>query len=457
MSQSVFSARSLVALAAVVASASASLAQPDVVLTGINSITNYGQVGNIYAYAIGSNTCNNGNQNFNWTNNGTPGIAMNMYRLVDGRLTQVGQSWVKTACCAAAGGGCVGTCNGQGGSVLGAGCLDVYSSGWNGGQGRLATKNGINPYTRSFGNAIGGGTTNAINRRLQVPAAELVVNSSANLYFVEGVYVCTEETLATSMNNASYRRITMATAGGTPTLQGTIAQGIPAIRAWRDNGLGVGVVDNRVIINTLDIPAEGRFWTGYKVTDLGNGQWLYDYAIFNLNSHVAANSLTIPVPAGVNVSGMGFKDVNYHSGDTSDNTDWTMTNTGGTMTWTGPNFATTPNGNSLRWGTMYNFWFTADQPPVNVQANMGLFRPHTVQSINFTAQGPDAPTSPCDYDFNQDENVDLSDAQNMAQVFVGTLTPGANWLSGDMNGDENADLTDAQILAQFVVTGTCGL
>jgi hypothetical protein len=62
----------------------------------------------------------------------------------------------------------------------------------------------------------------------------------------------------------------------------------------------------------------------------------------------------------------------------------------------------------------------------------------------------------CNYDFNQDENVDLTDAQLMAQVFVGLVTPEANWLSGDLNGDENADLTDAQVLAQFVVTGTCG-
>ncbi len=65
------------------------------------------------------------------------------------------------------------------------------------------------------------------------------------------------------------------------------------------------------------------------------------------------------------------------------------------------------------------------------------------------------PPSPCNYDFNRDENVDLLDAQQMAQVFVGLLTPGANWLDGDLNGDENADLTDAQILAQFVVSGTC--
>ncbi len=61
----------------------------------------------------------------------------------------------------------------------------------------------------------------------------------------------------------------------------------------------------------------------------------------------------------------------------------------------------------------------------------------------------------CNYDFNQDENVDLLDAQQMAQVFVGSLTPESNWLTGDLNRDENADLTDAQLLAQFVVTGSC--
>ncbi len=63
----------------------------------------------------------------------------------------------------------------------------------------------------------------------------------------------------------------------------------------------------------------------------------------------------------------------------------------------------------------------------------------------------------CDYDFNQDENVDLTDAQQMAQVFVGLITPQAGWLDGDLNGDENADLTDAQLLAAYVVTGVCGV
>jgi hypothetical protein len=75
--------------------------------------------------------------------------------------------------------------------------------------------------------------------------------------------------------------------------------------------------------------------------------------------------------------------------------------------------------------------------------------------VTFGQGGGGGPT--CDYDFNQDENVDLLDAQQMAQVFVGLLTPEANWLDGDLNGDENSDLTDAQILAAFVVSGNCSL
>ncbi len=67
------------------------------------------------------------------------------------------------------------------------------------------------------------------------------------------------------------------------------------------------------------------------------------------------------------------------------------------------------------------------------------------------------PTGTCDYDFNQDENVDLLDAQQMAQVFVGLIPAQPGWLDGDLNLDENADLTDAQILAAYVVSGICPL
>ncbi len=103
---------------------------------------------------------------------------------------------------------------------------------------------------------------------------------------------------------------------------------------------------------------------------------------------------------------------------------------------------------------------TAEAPPSNPNPVAGWAgtgfngNPYRIalSGVCFADSGPT-----CDYDFNQDENVDLLDAQQMAQVFVGLITPGAGWLDGDLNGDENADLTDAQILAAFVVSGNCNL
>jgi autotransporter-associated beta strand protein len=79
------------------------------------------------------------------------------------------------------------------------------------------------------------------------------------------------------------------------------------------------------------------------------------------------------------------------------------------------------------------------------------------QTINVTANSSlvSSGQRTCSYDFNQDENTDLVDAQNMAQVVVGLLVANPAWLDGDFNGDENFDLTDAQQVAQAVVTGTC--
>ncbi len=79
------------------------------------------------------------------------------------------------------------------------------------------------------------------------------------------------------------------------------------------------------------------------------------------------------------------------------------------------------------------------------------------QTINVTANSSlvSAGQRTCAYDFNQDENFDLTDAQFMAQVVVGLRVADPAWLDGDFNGDENFDLNDAQQVAQAVVTGTC--
>jgi formylglycine-generating enzyme required for sulfatase activity len=100
-------------------------------------------------------------------------------------------------------------------------------------------------------------------------------------------------------------------------------------------------------------------------------------------------------------------------------------------------------GASVQFGILPQDLFLA--PPLSEDALTG---------IRFASPVP-PPASPCSYDYNQDENVDLTDAQLMAQVAAGVITRDSSWLDGDLNGDENADLTDAQILAQFVASGSC--
>lgn len=63
----------------------------------------------------------------------------------------------------------------------------------------------------------------------------------------------------------------------------------------------------------------------------------------------------------------------------------------------------------------------------------------------------------CAYDFNQDGNVDLLDAQTIAQVALSLREPEAAWLDGDVDADGETSIADAQVLAMYVVSGVCGL
>lgn len=358
----------------------------DVVYTNIAGTLHYGSIAGIHAYALGSDTCNIGDQNLLWLGDGTPGLAMNAYRLHDGRLVQIGQSWVKTACCAAAFPGCGPgiACTGGGGSVLGAGCKDTYSASWNGIQNNLSPRSGINPFTGTF-SSIPGGSFDLTSRRLQIAEADMsAITYPGALYFAEGQYIGTDDaTNGNEYNNASYRRVTID-GGFNFVFADAMQQYQPALKAWKDNGLGLGVPDPAITIQDVFVPDEGRFVVGSRVKDNGDGTWTYDYAIYNFNSHRAAGTLNIPVANLLNVTGVGFHDVNSHSGEPFDNTNWNSTESGGQVTWSSPQtFAANPNSNALRWGTMYNFWFTANVGPApkSTGATLGLFKPGTPDSI----------------------------------------------------------------------------
>ena len=69
-----------------------------------------------------------------------------------------------------------------------------------------------------------------------------------------------------------------------------------------------------------------------------------------MNSDRGAGSFSIPIPAGVTVTNIGFHDVDYHSGEPYSPTDWAATIDGGTLTWATDDHSVNPNANALRWG-----------------------------------------------------------------------------------------------------------
>ena len=112
-----------------------------------------------------------------------------------------------------------------------------------------------------------------------------------------------------------------------------------------------------------------------RATPAGPGTWRYEYALQNIGSHRAAQSFKVPIPLGATVTHPGFHDVDYHSGEPFDGTDWAVTVTADSVTWSTATYAANPNANALRWGTLYNFRFEADVPPGKAPATVGLFRP----------------------------------------------------------------------------------
>jgi hypothetical protein len=140
-----------------------------------------------------------------------------------------------------------------------------------------------------------------------------------------------------------------------------------AIQAWQaaDPGVRLASVD-----------ADGRFYVAARATLQPNGRWRYEYAVQNLTSHAAARSFTVPFAPGVRIRSIGFHDVDYHSGEPFDGTDWVgvVDGVADTVSWSTATFQQNPNANALRWGTLYNFRFEADHPPGTGAALIGLFR-----------------------------------------------------------------------------------
>ena len=247
-------------------------------------------------------------------------------------------------------------------------------------------------------------------------------------------------------NNASWRpvNLSLTNISGIGSGQASVRFLEPGIEAWKEN-------DPQVTIVNIDLPDKGRMHLGYRVYDQGDGSWWYEYALHNLTSDRGASSFSIDLAPGVTISSSDFHDVDYHSGEPYDGTDWAVTEGPDAVLWETDTFASNANANALRWGTLYNFRFVANTPPVaGVEATIGLFKPGSGgDALTVLVDGPDMGGGlPCPADLDGLNGVDFQDLLLLLAAW------GTNGSGADIA--DPTDIVDFQDLLGLLATwGPC--
>jgi hypothetical protein len=425
---------------------------PDVYVFKISGTANWSS-GDMRAYSVGTTSCNEGDAELAWfaNNNQHPVIGQNMFRLAPGqnghlRFEQLGQSWLKHGFCALSQSEC-GDCQPTSCNTLGIGCSDPYTASRNGIQGSAGPKWQVNATTGFFpyppaDPAFSG----QLARRLQVPLSEVLPAENPGAeYFFEAQYVCPDENVMVDIINAadnvSYRKGNLSASGALTSYDGDTVIKQPAVYAWK-------AADPSVLLQWRALTGEGNFFIASQAYDNGNGTWDYEYVVHNLDSDRSIGSVSIPVDSSVTVSQFGFRDVDYHSGEVWDNTDWANARNSGDVAWNTEAFSDNPNANAIRWGTAYNFRFTADSAPTETEMTLGFFKDGD-GAASFTASVK-APISLniCTGDIDGDGQVGFSDLTTVL----------AEWgfcfnCPEDLNGDFVVDFDD--LLTILSAYGPC--
>jgi hypothetical protein len=393
---------------------------PDVIVGDVQDVAQFNApVGTQVGLAIGTDSCNNGDQPINWLalpNTDHPVVPQNLYRMSggatnDARFEQIGQSWMKHTFLALQGSVC-GTCNTSPpcnpGPQLCPGCSDPYTSGLNGDQNSIGSRAWVNPFTGSFpstANNHSGHSHDGVSHRILVETSDLIpAQNTGATYFGEAAYISPHEftwcqshpAQCNMFNNYSYRRFSVTggpTFFGFPSVGSTVRMQ-PAIQAWTATGATVNQIEP-------DPGNDGVWLMGYKITGPSAGLWHYEYALFNMNLDRGIQSFTVPLNAGVNVSNIGFHAPPQHPGWANDGTQgdagysslpWSVTQAGDSITWNTETFVQNQNANAIRWGTLYNFRFDADQPPQAANATVGFFKTGSPMMVAIEAPAGGTPT-----------------------------------------------------------------
>jgi len=419
---------------------------PDLIVGGIQSIQNWGESGGLHAYTFAPTLCNIGDAAavFQASTNQHPVTVQNVYQwrphapgASHGEFRQIGMSWAFHHFFALASNLCCPTCTPTDGATLGIGCSNPESAGLTGSSTVLGPRSEVNPHTVDFvaNHAMPGGPT-VLAGRVQIDGADLDQTDAINAgseYLVE-LHTLSPDDAANDAadNNASFRPLSVATTEGSHMLlYGGPTVESAGIYAWADYEPGVQ-------FTTVDLPGDGRYIVASSASDEdGDGTWTYVYAVFNYNAADPAASFAVPVPGDVFATNFSAHDIDHHSGEAYDTTDWASALAGGKLEWQAPAFSPPIDRNAIRWGTMHTFSFDADAEPVSAGAAMTLLESgFKVDGFAVTAPRGAA----CVGDINGDGVTDTADLGLLIGAF-GTSNAGA-----DINGDGTVDTADLGLL-----------
>ena len=391
---------------------------PDIIVGDLPDMVQVGSTGSQVGLGVATTSCNNGDQPVNFhalpeTNH--PFFPQNFYRMSGGadnleRFEQIGQAWIKHTFGASEDDLCDLDCstnNCTPFSQLCPGCADPYLADENGWYDLLGSRAWVNPFTGAFPNTAADHTGHAhdgASHRIRVNVSDLntTLNQGAT-YFAEAQYDTAQEYQwcqahpgqCNMYNNASYRQfLVFGTTNFSFSPVGVPGRMHPAITAWT----GATVSQQEP-----DPGNDGIWFMGSKVTNPTAGVYHYEYALYNQNLDRSIQSFSVPVAPGVSISNAAFHAPPQEPGWANDGTlnnqgyssqPWTFTQASGSITWNSETFAQNQNANAIRYATLYNFRFDADQPPQAASATVGFFKTGSpmMVAIQAPAGGGGTPT-----------------------------------------------------------------
>ncbi len=346
------------------------------------------------ALSLATTACNVGDTDVPWhapMATDHPTIAMALYRMLNGRLEQVGVSWMKHGFYALSNNDCSICQDHSDGTYLGIGCSDTYGVSNNSDRTYLGPRSEVNGYKGTWncvGSHFSGGVPDCVRRHGSAghgPLDHRLVAQDADLnlpgatYYYEGYYVVADD--IDRSNNIGSKICTMSWNGSvwnfqTPTVNNPLVTG-PTINRFGELRTEVPVGD-----------ADGNVILAVQTTDLGFGRYHYEYALFNLNSDLQIGAVTIPIGADSSITNIGF-----HDSDPDPTNDWQVTIQNGTIRWSTDTYQNNPSANSLGFGLMFNFRFDSSQPPSSINADLGVFKPGGPTDVSAATLGPVNPAA----------------------------------------------------------------